>query len=434
MIPSSRLALLLAVPTVVSLLVLVTPQHLLALLLFDGCVLVVAILDALLARRSFVLVERECPNVLAVDRPNNLHLRLRSRARRLLSVQITDDGFEGAKVVGLPTRVELVARGAARVTYQIVPTRRGQAALGDIFLRIPSPVGLFIWQHRVKCPKTVRVYPDFHQVRTYQLLARQNRELALVRAVRRPGGESEFARLRDYTPDDEYRSIDWKATARRQKLVAREYQLESNQQVLFVLDGGRMMTGESQGLTYYDHALNASLMLAHVASKTGDEVGLLSFAERIQAFARPAGGRGAERRLILAGYDLRPELAESDYQGALSFVAREQRKRALVVVFTQVFDGAVARALLAGTRALMSRHLPLIVLFRDLDLEEVLTGEGEGAEELYVKGAAAELFRFRQGLVHELRHAGALVLQPRPRDLTSTLINQYLEVKARHLL
>ena len=137
-------------------------------------------------------------------------------------------------------------------------------------------------------------------MRGYELFARDNRELSFVRAVRRPGGESEFARLREYTKDDEYRSIDWRATARRQKLVAREYQLESNQNVLFALDAGRMMTAESQGLSQFDHALNASLMLAHVASRTGDQVGLVGFADRIRAFVRPQGGKGATATLAPA--------------------------------------------------------------------------------------------------------------------------------------
>jgi uncharacterized protein (DUF58 family) len=434
MVPSARLVWLLALPAVAALALLAAPELLGPLLGFDALLAAVAVIDAMLSRRALVSAQRECPAVFAVDRATRVRAEVRSRTRRRLRLELNDDGFEGARVEGLPARADLDPHGVVAVTYHVRAGRRGTFELGALFVRYPSVLGLWKRQLRLEQSRTVRVYPDFEQVRGFELLARQNRELAFVRAVRRPGGESEFARLRDYTRDDEYRSIDWRATARRQKLVAREYQLETNQHVLFAIDAGRMMTAESQGLSQFDHALNASLMLSHVAAKTGDAVGMLCFADRIRAFARPHGGRGATHRLTQAAFHLHPDLVESDYRGALGYLALEQRKRALIIVFTQVFDGGVAHALLEGTRTLLRRHLPLVVLFRDLDIDDLLEGPGVRPRDLYVKGAAAELWRFRHTLVNDLRRAGALVLDVRPRELTSSLVNQYLLVKARHLL
>jgi uncharacterized protein (DUF58 family) len=434
MLPSARLVWILALPVVAALAPLVVPRLLGPLLGFDGLLMALVLVDALLSRRGWIGAERECPAVFALDRPTRVRVELRSRTRRRLALELNDDGFEGARVEGLPARAELGPHGAASISYHVRAGRRGTFELGALFVRYPSVLGLWKRQLRLELSQTVRVYPDFEQVRGFELLARQNRELAFVRAIRRPGGESEFARLRDYTRDDEYRSIDWRATARRQKLVAREYQLESNQHVLFAIDAGRMMTAESQGLSQFDHALNASLMLSHVAARTGDAVGMLCFADRIRAVARPQGGPGATNRLIRAAFNLHPQLVESDYRSALGYLAREQRKRALIIVFTQVFDGGVAQSLLEGTRALLRRHLPLVVLFRDLDIDHVLEGPGERPRDLYAMGAAAELWRFRHALLNDLRRAGALVLDVRPRELTSSLINQYLLVKARHLL
>jgi uncharacterized protein (DUF58 family) len=434
MLPSRWLVLLLALPVLAALGLFAAPELTRPLLAFDGVVALLCLLDALLSRRVVVTAERECPAVLAVGRAHRVRVTVRSRTSRRLAVELNDDGFEGATLEGLPARAVIEPFGSAVVEYHVRPTARGAFELGDLFVRYPSVLALFRRQARLSAKKPVRVYPDFEQVRGYELFARENRELAFVRAVRRLGGESEFARLREYTKDDEFRSIDWKATARRQKLVAREYQLESNQNVLFALDAGRMMTAESQGLSQFDHALNASLMLAHVASRTGDQVGLVGFADRIRAFVRPQGGRGATQRLIRAAYDLHPTLVESDYQRALSYVALEQRKRALIIVFTQVVDSSVVRALLQGTRALVKRHLPLIVLFRDLDLDALLEAPDVRPRALYAKGAAAELWRFRQSFISDLRRAGAMVLDAKPKELTSSLINTYLEVKARHLL
>ena len=194
------------------------------------------------------------------------------------------------------------------------------------------------------------------------------------------------------------------------------------------------MTAESQGLSQFDHALNASLMLAHVASRTGDQVGLVGFADRIRAFVRPQGGKGATQRLIRAAYDLHPTLVESDYQRALSYVALEQRKRALIIVFTQVVDSSVVRALLDGTRALVKHHLPLIVLFRDLDLDALLE-EATCAPARSTRRAPPP----SSGAFGRTSSAISGAPAPwcstrRPKELTSSLINTYLEVKARHLL
>jgi uncharacterized protein (DUF58 family) len=434
MLPSRWLVLLLALPALAALGLFAAPELFVPLVAFDAVLVLLVFVDGVLSRRVLVTAERECAAVLAVGRAHRVRLAVRSRTSRRLAFEVNDDGFDGATIEGLPAGGELEPFGSTVVEYHVRPTRRGAFEFGDVFVRYPSPLAMLRRQVRLSARKPVRVYPDFEQVRGYELFARENRELSFVRAVRRPGGESEFARLREYTKDDEYRSIDWRATARRQKLVAREYQLESNQSVLFALDAGRMMTAESQGLSQFDHALNASLMLAHVASRTGDQVGLVGFAERIRAFVRPQGGKGATERLIRAAYDLHPTLVESDYQRALSYVALEQRKRALIIVFTQVVDSAVVRALLDGTRALVKHHLPLIVLFRDLDLDALLEETDVRPRALYTKGAAAELWRFRQSFISDLRRAGAMVLDAKPKELTSLLINTYLEVKARHLL
>jgi uncharacterized protein (DUF58 family) len=265
-------------------------------------------------------------------------------------------------------------------------------------------------------------------------LARQNRELALVRATRLKGGESEFARLRDYTKDDEFRAIDWKTTARRQKLTSREYQLESNQNLVFMLDAGRLMAANVAGLSQFDHALNATLMLSHVAVRGGDQVGLVGFDSVVRAFVRPTSGPHASARLVRAAYDLHPRMVESDYDHAFAQLAIRQRKRSLLIIFTQVVDNRVARTLLAETRALLKQHLPLLVLFRDTDSNALLERPATNDLELYHQAAAAEMARWRSSLILDLKSAGALVLDVAPHRLTGQLINSYLQIKARHLL
>lgn len=208
---------------------------------------------------------------------------------------------------------------------------------------------------------------------------------------------------------------------------------------MLLLDAGRLMTAEIAGLSLFDHALNATLMLAHVAARGGDHVGLLAFADSVRSFAPPAGGPRAAQRIVQAGYDLHPELVETSYPEAFGALATRVRKRALVVIFTQVVDEVAAGELLRQTRGLLPRHLPLCVLFRDGDIDDLLDparDRGGPAQDvdLYIKGAAAELMGYRDRLIRDLKRHGALVLDVATSELTPALINRYLEIKARHLL
>jgi uncharacterized protein (DUF58 family) len=350
---------------------------------------------------------------------------------------VKDDLFFAAEGADLPVRFELAPGQRAVGTYRVTPSRRGAYELGDHFVRYPSPLGLLVRQLKIPARSPVKVYPDVAIVRTYELLARQDRAAPLVR-TRMRGGESEFERLRDHQKDDEFRRIDWKATARRQKLIARDYQLEQNQNVVCLLDCGRLMTEESEGLSHFDHALNANLMMAHVAARSGDQIGLLAFADRVLRYLPPLGGARAGQRLVQASYDLHPTLVESNYAAAFDLLSLRLRKRSLVVLFTQLVDDVAAQSVLRLMRGLYPRHLPLCVLFRYLELDELAEPRAlvprENALDLYVRSAAAEINLWREKLVRDLKAGGALVLHVAPKKLTPSLVNRYLEIKARQLL
>lgn len=434
MIPSFRLALLFTLPLALGLLLLVDASMLWAMLAVDAGLITLAGIDLLLSLKRLVTVRREAAEVMSLGRHNAVNLSIRSISRRSLRVRITFDLFDEAHSPDLPLALLLGPRGSQRSKISVEPRRRGAYELGDHWVRYPSLLGLWQRQYRVRARHKVRVYPDLQQVRQFELLARQNRELSLVRASRLKGGESEFARLRDYTRDDEFRAIDWKATARRQKLTSREYQLESNQNIVFMLDAGRLMTAQVAGISQFDHALNATLMLSHVATRGGDQVGLVGFDSTVRAFVHPSAGPGASAKLVRAAYDLHPRLVESDYDHAFAQVALRQRKRSLLILFTQVVDNSVARTLLKQTRTLLKLHLPLIVLFRDTDVDALLERTATTDLARYQQGAAAELLRWRGSVIGDLKRAGALVLDVAPQRLTTNLINTYLQIKARHLL
>lgn len=437
MIPSRLLVLLLLAPLALALAGLAAPDLLWPMIALDLALALAAVVDAALAARPLVEVSRSGREVLSIGRANPVVLELRSRARRRLRVEVTDDLFDHASSPDLPLALELLPGQRAAATYRLIPSRRGTFALGDHTVRYASPLGLWIRQLRLAARQPVRIYPDVQSVRDYELLARKNQDAA-ARSVRRRGGESEFEALREYQRDDEYRSIDWKATARRHKLISRQYQLERDQSIVFMLDAGRLMTATSESLSLFDHALNATLMLTYVASRGGDQVGLLTFAERVLTYLAPGGGKSASQRVIQALFAIEPALVETDYEQAFKQLGPRLRKRSLVVIFTQVIDHNAAHALLRLSRGLLPRHLPLIVLLRDPSVEALVhVPDGRflpGEPAPYVAAAAAEALSWRDRLIRDLKRSGALVLDVLPHELSPNLINRYLEVKARHLL
>jgi uncharacterized protein (DUF58 family) len=433
-IPSRALVLLAILPLVLALTTLFDPSLLWPMLATDAAIAFVALVDALLARRPAVSVRRKLGQVFSIGRPNPVEIELHSHSARRLRVQYNADVFDHAVSDELPLSVDLPARSRRSTKFRIQPTRRGAYSLGDDYVRYSSPLGLWLRQLRLPANDPIRVYPDLQAVRTFELLARKDREHSMMRTSRRLGGESEFEQLRNYTRDDEFRSIDWKATARKGQLISRQYQLESNQSLMFVLDAGRLMTAETAGLPLFDHALNATLMLANVAVRGRDHVGMLAFGRDVESYVPPQGGRRAVQKIIHASYALHPQMVEPDWERAFQLLSTRVRKRSLVVIFTQVVDEVAAKELVRLTRSLMPRHLPMVVLFRDVDVDALVAKSTGKPKDLYSRGAAAEVIGWRENVVRTLENQGALVLDTAPEQLTSALINRYLEIKARHLL
>lgn len=419
-------------PLATALLSMFNPALLRSALLLDAAIVLLGGLDALLVLGSRVAVQRSAPDVMSLSRRNRVTLRLRSGLRRSVTIQVSDDLFEGAESPDLPASALLPGRGSAAVEYHVLPSLRGAHALGDHYLRLPSPLGLWSLQRRIPARHAVRVYPDLKQLQQFDALSKQDRELSMVRASRHKGGESEFARLRDHVPDDDSKRVDWKATARRQKITVREYQLESNQNLMFLLDAGRVMTGVDSGISRFDHALNASLMLAHVAARGGDRVGALGFDDTLRVFMTPQAGRQASRAIIQATYDLFPRMVEPDFDLAFQSLSARVKNRTLVILFTHVIDFSAAETLVRRVRAIGRRHLPLIVCFRDLEVEALAHVKGDA--DVYLKGAAAEHLRWQRQLMRDLKRGGALVLETTARELTAKLVGRYLQIKAQRLL
>lgn len=432
MIPSRRLVLICAVPVGLALAWVVVPALMPVIAALDGVIVALAVTDALRTRAS-VSVRREHGPLASVGQPFEVAIVVRNTSARPLSLVMSDDAPCPAE--GLPVSLSLAPGEASRVVYRLHPSRRGRYVFGPVTARWSSPLGL--WSGQAHLPGAAqedafRVYPDFQMLRDGALRARQDDRRLPVRARRKPGGESEFERLRGYVPGDPYRHIDWKATARRQRFVTREYGQEVNQNVVFLIDAGRTMGASLGELTAFDVALNAALAMGDAALRRGDRVGLLVFDREVRAWMPPRGGVRSGARLLQGVYDVFPSMHEPDYAGAFRHLAGAVRRRSLVVLLTSAHDQVNAQAASAVVTALVGRHLPLCVWLRDPALDALSRGQGDGSP--YARAAASELARWREEALTTWRQQGALVVDCAPDELSTRLLDSYLEVKARRLL
>ena len=397
-----------------------------------GVWVVVAVADSVLARRAARFeVSREVDDKLSLGAENSVALHLRSRCSRALRLAVKDTPPLAFDTPSRLRHATLPPQGEASVRYLTTPRSRGDFGFGDVFVRGVGRLRLSTWQVRFATAAPVKVYPNLLQVRRYELLARADRLREMgFRTLRIRGEGTQFESLRDYVPDDEYRDIEWKATARKRKPITRQYEIERSQNVMLLLDAGRMMLGEVGGMTKLDYAVNAALMLAHVACRKDDAVGLVAFGRRVESFVPPRKGTAQVGRILEQLYSLQPALEEPDYRAAFALLSGRARKRALVVIFTDLVDADASQRLLAHVIALHPRHLPLLVTLRDTDLERMAARVPEDEEQAYQKAIAAQTLAARDAALAAVRTRGALVLDVAPGELTVQAVNEYLRLKA----
>ncbi len=407
-------------------------------LIVDGLMLLVISVDALWllrCRTDGIVVKRALPKTASLGIELDSFLTVVNHSSYRLKGQVRDDLPATFHSRPDEHQLDLPPRNQVTLRRKLVPGERGAFELQRTYLRLLSPLGF--WARHVSLSLTDRlnVYPDMKQLGDYALLAKTNRLSQIgVRRTRRIGQDSEFERLRDYTRDDTYRHIDWRSTARRGKLTVRQFQSDQSQRIVFMLDCGRMMSNQRDGYSLLDHALNSMLMMSYVALAQGDEVGLLCFSDSIHAYLPPRGGSSQMNRLLQAGFDQFPRPVESRYDDAFLYLANHCKRRTLVVLATSVVDEVNAKQIVGHLSNLAGRHLPLGILLRDHAIFDAADSPDGSLSNLYTAAAAADILVWRHQQIRDLQHQGVLVVDSFPEDLTAPLVNEYLRIKATHLL
>jgi len=388
-----------------------------------------AAVDARLSRRAPALdVERRVPGVWPVDVTADATLLLRNDDARMLAIEVIDDHPAGWTMEGLPHATAIAPGTATAIAYRLRPDRRGNARFGPAHVRIASPLGLWQRTHLLGAPTPVKVFPDYSHLlnRTLAATDRRTRAAGLIRKRQRGEG-TDFRQLRDYRRGDSLRAVDWKATARRQQPITREYQEERDQQVVFLLDTGRRMLARDATGTHFDHALHAVLTLAYVAQRQGDAVGLMSFGVD-QRWIAPAKGRTGLDRLLGGIYDLHAGEAAPDFVAAAAELSRRLRKRAFVVLVTNVRDEDDAD-LRAACALLSERHLVLCASLREQALDLAVAAPVEGFDDALRGAAAQHYLDQRREAIRRLGMREDRLVDVVPQALGTALVNRYMDVK-----
>jgi uncharacterized protein (DUF58 family) len=329
----------------------------------------------------------------------------------------------------------LPSSGTLPESVLVRPERRGKGSGGALHFRVLSPWGLCWRQGRWDLPWRAVVYPNLvgASLRSLPTQAQRRRE-AGFRSVRRIGEGRVFESLKEWVPGEDTRTIDWKATARRGKVMARQYEDERRQQVLLVIDAGRMLTAEVDGRPRLEAVVEAALHLAHSAVEHDDNLGLMVFADEVQQYLPPARGRRALRAVLDGLAGIEGKLVEPNYPAAFAYLAARNRKRALTVLFTDVIDRTASEALVAQVGTLRPRHLPLAVTLRDPSMERLATARPSTAEAAFERAAAEELLQSREAALADMRSRGVLILDVLPSGASAAVVEQYNRLKRRGVL
>ncbi len=427
-VPTRRLAAVVAA----SIVVLLVVGRGTAFWLVELVLLVAALVDLLAApspRR--ISVERVMPLSGVLDSAVALSWRVEHPDGRALHVSVADQLAPSLRPTRRRFRVHVARREVVEVDAMLRPSRRGRFEPTDVVVRTEGPLGLLARQRTRKLPGRIFVYPRFPSRDAAEVRVRRaRRQEAGLRTAQGRGGGTDFDQLRDYTPDDESRRIDWAATARTGRPIVRTYRAEQNQVVMTLLDNGRVMAGQVAGVPRVEHAMDAAMALTSVAARLGDRAGLVAFDATVRAVVPPGTGARQVGRVSDVFPELQPVLAESDYAGAFADTLARFRRRSLLVLITDLVEQAMIESLLPALPLIASRHRVIVAAVHDPDVVRWAQMSPSDPEEAYRAAAAVDALDERARSAARLRGMGATVVDAAPGELAGKLCDIYLDVKA----
>lgn len=407
-----------------------------AMLAWDGLVLLAWLGDlARLPRPAQLTVKRSWRSPAALSISSDVELSLTNSSGRSIHTTIIDTVPLQLRNETPTLAITARARDEGTATYRVRPSRRGDAKLGDCYVRYQSRLRIAERWVRASLGQTVRIYPNLEEAKRHSIYLLRSRQIALEkRHTRVRGIGREFESLREYQVGDEYRDICWTAAARRGKLVTRVYQIERSQTVWIVIDSGRLMRARVGNFSKLDHAVNAALSLAQVALYSGDRVGMIAYGRGIRHQLPAAKGSAHLRQMIDRLALVHEESSEADHLQMAARLLTDQKRRSLIVWLTDLAETAMTPEVIEAASMMMPRHLVLFVVIGQPDLGELASKTPQSESEMYQVAAAQEMVHRRELLLARMRERGALALEVSSGSVSPVLVNAYLQIKERNQL
>jgi uncharacterized protein (DUF58 family) len=379
--------------------------------------------------------ERLAPEKLSNGDENKITVALQSFYTFPLQLRVFDEIPHQFQRRDLEFKLKLIAGEKKEFSYFLHPVKRGEYSFGSVNVLIASPLGLLYRRFKFSNDKVVPVYPSYIQMRKYELLAiSQNLQNTGIKKIRRIGHNQEFELIKEYISGDDFRTVNWKATARKNKLMVNQYQDERSQQMYSLIDKGRIMQMPFEGMSLLDYAINASLVISNIAIKKSDKAGLVTFQDRVSTLL-PASKRNNQMSIIQETlYNQKTAFLETDYSSLYVSLRRSLSQRSLLLLFTNFESLFGLHRQLPYLKNLARQHLLVVIFFENTELKQLIEEKAEGLKEIYHKGVAERLAYEKKLIVVELQKHGIQSILTTPQKLTINTINKYLELKARNLI
>lgn len=403
------------------------------MLLFVLCVLVLIDIIILFSKKQGVLAERILPEKLSNGDKNKISIDLENAYSLPSVLTIIEELPYQFQKRDFKFHLKLQVGEEKSMHYEVAPTQRGLYNFGHINVFASTPLQLAARKYELGSEKELKCYPSFLKLRDFDLKAFTTTNAYGTKKVRRIGHSLEFEQIKEYVSGDDIRSLNWKATAKRNQLMINQYVEEKSQPVYSMIDKGRAMQMHFNGLTLLDYAINATLAISNIVLRKQDKAGMLSFSKKLEDLVVPEQRNSQMRLISEALYTIKTDFSESDFSALYGIVKRKITNRSLLILYTnfETMDGLKRQ--LPYLRAMAKNHLLLVVFFKNIDLDAIVNASSETIQDTYDTIIAEKFMYEQKRIVNELKKYGIQSVLTKPQNLTGATINKYLELKSRGL-
>jgi uncharacterized protein (DUF58 family) len=397
----------------------------------------ICVIDMIILFKGSTKIESEriLPKLFSLGDDNKIIIRVKNNSTQLLKLNIIDELPEQFQKRDFSIQHLLPAGKEEKLVYELRPKLRGEYHFRNLNIFIRSMLGLVDRRIVIDQKQMIPVYPSIFQMKKFELIAMSRiSTFPGVKKLRKIGHSYEFEQIRNYVKGDDFRSINWKATSRKNDLMVNKYEDERSQQIFSVIDKGRSMKMPFEGLSLMDHAINTALVISNVGLLKHDKVGLLTFSDKIGSTIKPDSGPRQLRLIIEALYKEKERNFDANFE--LLYQASQQfiRRRCLMFLYTNFESFSAMQRVLPILRMINHSHLLVVIFFENTEIKDFAEKDAENTEEIYNKTIALKFVEEKNRIVQELRQFGIQTILTRPEDLSVNTLNKYLELKAKRMI